>query len=133
MRRSLDVLGAENPVHARLFVQSMSALTILFEIGDEAVAIASKDEEIVLSSFHARADVRVRTTLPMALALVRGETSVLDAVRGGAVDVFGKAGAFARASRALEVFVHGLVRCPSGGAVVDDLVLAIHEQKAEAT
>ncbi|MBX3204539.1 MAG: hypothetical protein KF764_05690 [Labilithrix sp.] len=122
LRRAIDVLQAEAPDHGRLFAATLGALVVELEIGDERVSLAGEDEAIVLRAGAVNgADVRVHASLRTALALIRGETSALEAIRSRTLAVFGEVSKIARTTRAMEVFVHGMVRCPNGSAVVDDL------------
>ena len=124
VRRALDDLESENVELSRMFVGSMHDLAIVVEVDGACFRLAPSGDRVGVTK-ETSGNVHVRTTLAIGHALVCGETSVVEAVRTGSLEVRGKAAMLERAARAIEVFVHGIVRCRSGGALVEELRLAI--------
>ena len=129
IRRAVGILESENPLHTRLFHEALGPLAIVLEVGPETLRLSSS--EGALSIAHAsHGDVHVRTTMALVPSLVRGEVSVVEAVRAGRLEIHGKAPMLDRAAHAIEVFLHGILRCPSGKELMTDLQAAT---RAEAT
>ncbi len=134
VRRAVDVLESEAPTHARMFATTLHDLIVVVDLGNDAVTISARGETILVAEAkREHAQVRVKTTLATGLALVRGDASIIDAIHTGELDAYGEVTRLERASRAMEVFVHGMVRCPSGSTVVEELQRTIEKENEEST
>ena len=129
IRRALGILESENPLHMRMFSEALGTLAIALSVDGEPLRLSCSQDAIALTH-DAHGDVHVRTSLRVVPLMVRGDLSVVEAVRTGALEIHGKAAALHEAAHAIEVFLHGLVRCPSGKDLMGDLEVAI---SAEAT
>jgi hypothetical protein len=121
LRAALDTLGREAPAHHDLLCGALAALPINLDIDREAFSVRVADGTAAIAAPIDPPRVTVRTDLDTAHALLDAQLTILEAVRAGRLDVRGRAGDLAVAAEALSAFLHGLVRCPSGGALLRDL------------
>lgn len=129
LQRSLAMLESENPAHMRLFQDSLGPLAVALSVDDERLRLAAS-HGVVSITHDAHGDVHVRTTLRLISPLIRGAVTVLEAIREGHLEIHGKSPMLHDAAKAFEVFLHGLLRCPSAIHLMTDLDLATN---AEAT
>jgi hypothetical protein len=121
LRAALDTLGREAPAHHDLLCGTLAALPVDLDIDRDAFSVRVADGALSVAAPTDPPRVTLRTDLATAHALLDAQLTVLDAVRRGWLDVRGRAGDLAVAAEALSMFLHGLVRCPSGGALLRDL------------
>lgn len=117
---AFDVLGSEAPVHHGLLHAALGALAVTLLVGDEVLAPRVRGDRIVVERAEA-SRVTVRTDLDAACALLEARLTLAEAIARGVFDVRGTADSLDAAAGALDLFLHGLVRCPSGAALLDDL------------
>lgn len=127
LRAALDTLGRESPAHQDLLCGALAALPINLDIDREAFSVRVADGKPTLDAPIEPPRVTVRTDLDTAHALLDAQLTILEAVRAGRLDLRGRASDLAVAAEALSAFLHGLVRCPSGGALLRDLL--VHASK----
>lgn len=121
LRAALDTLGREASAHHDLLCGALAALPINLDIDREAFSVRVADGTHAIAAPIDPPLVTVRTDLATARALLDAQLTILEAVRAGRLDVRGRACDLALAAEALSAFLHGLVRCPSGGALLRDL------------
>jgi hypothetical protein len=124
LRRALDALERESPWHARALGRSLQGLDLEVELDGERIALRSDGvrASAVTAEGPGRAGaVRASVGLAVALDLIEGRSTVLGALRSGALAVRGPARAVLSGGRCADVFLHGMVRCPSSRALLREL------------
>lgn len=107
----------------------LTSLVLRIEVGHEVVVATSRDREPMLDGGD-EADVVVRSSGATALALLEGRCSVEHAVRAHDLSLQGTVSALRRAEHAMQIALHGIVRAPNGGALLEDLVTIVARQRS---
>jgi hypothetical protein len=121
LRAALDALRREAPAHHDLLSGVLVTLPVNLDIDRERFGVRATSAGLTVALPSSSARVTIRTDLATAYALLDARLTVLDAVRSGAVDVRGSADDLSTAAGAFSTFLHGLVRCRSGPALLRDL------------
>jgi hypothetical protein len=132
---ALDVLEREAPAHAELLAHSLDGLGVELMIGVERLAIGAGTCVTVAPTADGpgcATRVVARCDLPTCLALLDGRTTILATLRDGRFDVRAPVSALLRAAHAFEIFLHGLVRAPSAGSLVEALRRATSPENTDA-
>jgi hypothetical protein len=124
---ALDALRREAPAHRDLLCGTLAALAVNLHVDREALGVRAAAGGLAITEPAASARVTIRTDLATAYALLDARLTILEAVRTGRLDARGSAIDLAVAAEALSVFLHGLVRCPSGAVLLRDLRSASKE------
>jgi hypothetical protein len=120
LQRACELLRAESPLHYDRLCGILSHLAVRLSVGEELL-LHCREARLQVTPAAAGADVRVRASLAAALVLLDGERTLEASLHEDAIDVFGGVEALLRAAEVMEIFLHGLVRCPSAGVLMDDL------------
>lgn len=116
------MLAEESPYHGDLLARHLATLTIDIVVGPERFTVRGLDgRSVATTGTPKRPDVTVTSTLATCRELLAGRTTMLAAIRARRLDVRGSIGTLLSASRALDVFLHGLVRAPSAPRLVEQL------------
>lgn len=118
---ALATLHREAPAHHDLLCDALAALTVNLLVGDERFAVEAVRGRLATAGPARAARVTLETDLATACALLDARRTVVQAVRAGELDVRGSAGDLAAVADALSLLLHGLVRCPSSAALLDEL------------
>jgi hypothetical protein len=120
LERAFDVLAGEAPRHWALFCVTLGDLVIELRVGLESFQVFSSQGEVKCASAGTREPrVSAATHLAVANDLFAGNVTFLEALMTDRLSVRGEAAALSGASRAMEVFLHGLVRSPSGPVLLN--------------
>jgi SCP-2 sterol transfer family len=118
---ALDVLRREAPAHNDVLCGVIATLPISLHVDREVLGLRIAGRQLRIAAPDSAARVTVQTDLATAHALLDARLTVLEAVQQGKLDVRGNAADLCTAAEALSTFLHGLVRCPSGAALLCDL------------
>jgi len=118
---AFDLLGAEARVHHGLLCAVLETLPVDLHVGPERLRPRVHAARLIVVEPDGPARVTVRTDLATVDALLDARRTVLDAVTRGELFVRGAADALDAAAEAFSICLHGLVRCRSGPALLDDL------------
>ena len=134
--RALEALAREAPAHHALLREPLRRIALRCAIADEVVHLSVAGARIRIAERprgDAPAAVEVRAELRDAVALLDGELTFVEAVREGRVDLLGPPAALLDAADAFAIFLHGLVRCSSAGALLDELRGAARSTRKDET
>jgi hypothetical protein len=126
---ALDVLGREAPAHHDVLCGTIATLPMSLHVGREVLGLHLAGGQLRIAAPDRAARVTVRTDLATAHALLDARLTVLEAVQRGKLDVRGHAADLCAATEALSTFLHGLVRCPSGAALLRDLHVHVSNER----
>lgn len=115
------MLAVEAPYHGDLLARHLATLTFEIVVGRERFTVRGLGGRCVATTDRAeRSDVTITSTLATCRDLLAGRTTVLAAIRARRLDLRGSIGALRSAARALDVFLHGLVRAPSAPRLLEE-------------
>ncbi len=106
----------------------MAAVDVAIHL-DGVVASVSSTLQVVPAAADLPHAVHVRATPEIVLALVEGRVPIHDAIRSGAIEIFGDVTALRRGRDTLDIYLHGLVRCPSAPTLLAALQDHVGEQE----
>ncbi len=115
---ALAVLDVEARLHARALPEALGPRTAGLELDGEPMRVWGGGERLGLEPGSSTGDVRARLDLDTLVALVDERLSVVEALRRRKLHVLGRFDDLRHASRACHVLMHGLVRAPSGPALL---------------
>jgi hypothetical protein len=118
---AFEVLHAETPLHHDELCAALVSLPVTVEIGDERLAPVIVAGGLTVADARADARVTISTSLAATLALLDARHTLVESIHSGAIDVRGTAEALDAAAGAFTVFLHGLVRAPSGPRLLEQL------------
>ncbi|MBZ5710995.1 hypothetical protein [Nannocystis pusilla] len=110
---ALAVLARESPTHARLLRERLDGCRIAFTVDGERMTTRGGARVPAADTTVDHPDLHIDTDARTVLALLDDRLTLLDAIRTGVLKARGPRGALARAEAAMQVFIHGLVRCRS--------------------
>jgi hypothetical protein len=116
---SLAVLRRECPTAYLELCSRLAFATVELRIDDEWVRLAFLPRAAELRQELADPDVRLQTTRTTILEVLDAKLTLDQAVRAGAVLLWGSSRDLARCNDALLDYVRGAVRCPSLPALLD--------------
>ena len=119
--RSLALLEREHALAFAALRASLRGQRLRLEIGAERFSVTHDADTLRLGAPEGGSTVELRTTRQTLLALVEHETSLLEAVLRGRLELRGTVPALARFHDALALYLHGAVRSPSFPALLPEL------------
>lgn len=110
LRTSLQLVAQEAPALAGQLAAALTPLEVA--VDDEACLVSVFDGTVVVRPPGPPAPVQVATQAATVRALLRGETTLLDAVLGDHLALIGTVDAIAAFDRALFLYLNATVRSP---------------------
>lgn len=110
LQASLQLVAQEAPALAGQLAAALTPLEVA--VDDEACLVSVFDGTVVVQPPGPPAPVRVATQAATVHALLRGETTLLDAVLGDHLALIGTVDAIAAFDRALFLYLNATVRSP---------------------
>jgi hypothetical protein len=117
--RSLAILRRECPTAYLAVCGRLAFATVELRVDHELVRLAFRPRVAELRQELADPDVRLQTTRATILEVLDAKVTLEQAVRSGAVLLWGSSHDLARCNDALLDYVRGAVRCPSLPALLD--------------
>jgi hypothetical protein len=116
--RTLAAIVRERPRIARELADALRDHPVALDVDGELTGVRVEGSIPVVGRAPSPA-VRVVTTNATVLRLVDGDTDLAEAIRGGGLDLHGRAEEIAVFERALETYLHGAVRIRSVRLLLD--------------
>lgn len=132
LKRALDVLARESAWHHERLRALLSSLSIGVGIAGETLTIGADAARVTVAPVLELTAVAVYTELTTVLLLLEARATVLEMVRRGRLDLFGTPEALLRAGDGVELFLNGLVRCPSAPALLSELRAAVQANRGDS-
>ena len=121
------MLRTEATGHHDALCVALTNLAVNVEVDGERLAPRVEGGRLVVVSAIAVPRVLVRTSLAATYALLEARYTLLEAVTQGQLDVCGCADQLDAAADAFSLFLHGLIRAPSGARLLGKLRRHVEE------
>ncbi len=121
LQRAFEVLQHQTPEHANMLRTILTTLNITLTSNHETFSPTVEDGALAVVTARPGASVHATASLSLVVALLDDQLSLSQALRTRQLHIVGAIPQVRCTSRALRIFLHGLVRAPAGAALFSAL------------